>query len=141
MKRGLLTLAVAGFVGASALGVSSVVSLAEGEEKIFDYSFLNGRTYITGVTQENIENAFEKEAKRVKDEMTEQGIADQFVVVNAPLGNGWPSANDTYFVAAHMDLGTYSGWNNWGKTGYAFIVYNPHMNEAFTVRGEARPLM
>lgn len=44
MKRGLLTLAVAGFVGASALGVSSVVSLAEGEEKIFDYSFLNGRT-------------------------------------------------------------------------------------------------
>ncbi len=137
MKRGLLTLAVAGFVGASALGVSSVVSLAEGEEKIFDYGFLNGRTYITGVTQENIENAFEKEAKRVKDEMTEQGIADQFVVVNAPLGNGWPSANDTYFVAAHMDLGSYSGWNNWGKTGYAFIVYNPHMDEAFTVRGEA----
>lgn len=45
MKRGLLTLAVAGFVGASALGVSSVVSLAEGEEKIFRLRLFE-RTYL-----------------------------------------------------------------------------------------------
>ncbi len=137
MKRGLLTLAVAGFVGASALGVSSVVSLAEGEEKIFDYSSLGNRVYITGITQTDVEEAFEKEGQRLKAAMTEAGKGDQFTIVNHPLGNGWPADGSTYLIAAHLRLGDYAESNHLWNPDYALIVYNPHLNEAFTVCGEA----
>ena len=142
MKRGLLTLAVAGFVGASALGVSSVVSLAEGEEKIFDYGFLNGRTYITGITQTDVEEAFEKEGQRLKEVIASAGEGSVFQVVKNPLTDGWPSNNNsaTYYIGADLNLGAYSGWNIWEQPGYAFVVYNPHENAAFTIRGDAASL-
>ncbi len=120
-----------------ALGMGGFTNKASAEDKIFNSGFLAGRTYITGVTQEDVENAFEQEGARLKAAMTEAGQGDSFVIVNDPLGNGWPTANDTYFIAAHMDLGAYSGWNEWGHSGYAFVVYNPHMNQAFTVKGDA----
>ena len=138
-KKGLLT-AILALAAAALLAIgltfwSVPASAAEGD--VFDYGFLNNRTYVTGITQDEVKAAFNEEGTRLKQAMTDAGVGDQYQIVNAPLGNGWPSANDTYFVAAHMDLGSYSGWNNWGRTGYAFIVLNPHTKEAYTVKGDA----
>ena len=115
-KKGLLT-AILALAAAALLAIgltfwSVPASAAEGD--VFDYGFLNNRTYVTGITQDEVKAAFNEEGTRLKQAMTDAGVGDQFQIVNAPLGNGWPSANDTYFVAAHMDLGSYSGWNNWG---------------------------
>lgn len=135
-KTGLLSFAVTGVIAAATLNATAFS--AKADEKIFDTGYLANRTYIDGITQADVENAFETEGARLKAAVEAAGEGSVFEICNPPLGNGWPeNGPGTYFVAAHMNLGEYSGWNNWGKTGYAFIVYNPHDNAAYTIRGNA----
>ena len=138
-KKGLLT-AILALAAAALLAIgltfwSVPASAAEGD--VFDYGFLNNRTYVTGITQDEVKAAFNEEGTRLQQAMTDAGVGDQFQIVNAPLGNGWPTANDTYFVAAHLNLGEYSNSTTLWSAGYAFMVLNPHTKEAYTVRGEA----
>lgn len=129
-------LAVGCFAG---LGlVSAKADDAGGGALIFDYAGIN-RTLITGVTAAEIQTAFEAEGARVKadiEEFNKTSSGGTFTITNSPLGNGWPSGGQSYFIAAHMNFGAYSTSSLWGA-GYSFIVYNPGMKAAFTVKDEA----
>lgn len=136
MKRTAVTIALALCCALAATGLLIHTTRASADgAPIFGNGSLQGRTYTAGITQTEVEDAFEAGGQRLLANMEAAGQKDLFQVVNDPLGNGWPSANDTYFVAAHLSLKEYSGWNNWGHTGYAFMVLNPHTKAAYTVRG------
>lgn len=136
MKRTAVTIALALCCALAATGLLIHTTRASADgTPIFGNGSLLGRTYTTGLTQADVENGFQAGGERLLAAMEAAGQRDLFQIVNDPLGNGWPSANDTYFVAAHLSLKEYSGWNNWGHTGYAFMVFNPHTKEAYTIRG------
>ncbi len=111
---------------------------ANAADNVFQHGFLEGRTYIAGVTQAEVVQAFETEGARLLAEMEAAGMKDQFQIKNDPLGNGWPdNGASTYFVSAHLGLGTFDGDAGLWNADYAFIVFNPHTKEAYTVRGGA----
>lgn len=138
MQKKSLAVAMTGALACASLFTGVGLLNANAAENVFQHGFLEGRTYISGVTQAEVVQAFETEGARLKAEMEAAGKKDQFQIKNDPLGNGWPdNGASTYFVSAHLGLGTFDGDAGLWNPDYAFIVFNPHTKEAYTVRGGA----
>lgn len=139
MHKKRLAVAMTGAFACASLFTGVGLLNASAADNIFRRDWLEGRTYIAGVTIDDVAQAFETEGARLLAEMDEAGKKDQFQIKNDPLSNGWPdNGASTYFVSTHLGLGTFDGnaaglWSG----DYAFMVFNPHTKAVYTVRGGA----
>ena len=114
-------------------GMGALTANADGT--VFSYNFMTGRIKPGGVTDQDAIDAFETEGARLNAEIAAEGHGP-FTVRAQPLGDGWPG-NDSTHVAAQIQLGYDLGVNVWGMNDFGFVVFNPLMKQAFTVRGAA----
>lgn len=109
---------------------------ANAAEDVFDYTNIANRIKLGGISEQDVADAFEAEGSRLKAEMEAAGYSLNILASNQPLGNGWQArAGMSYFLSAHLSLGDFDRGSAAWSNDYAFIVYNPNMNAAFTTRG------
>lgn len=142
MHKKRLAVAMTGAFACASLFTGVGLLNASAADKVFEYNNVVGRIKLDGISEQDVIDAFEEEGIRLKTEMEEGGYS--FPVLqgsNQPLGNGWQcGAGSTYFLSAHLTLGDFDRGSNAWNNDYAFIVYNPNMNKAFTARGYSSSL-
>lgn len=140
MHKKRLAVAMTGAFACASLFTGVGLLNASAADPYFTYGGLEGRTYISGVEKQDIIDAFEAEAARLSQEMSEAGYDSGFTLRDGnsnPLSNGWPdNGASTYNVYAMLRLGEFDQTSHAWESDDCFMVFNPHTKEVYSVRGE-----
>lgn len=120
-----------------ALGLFLASASASAESSLFSFEFIDdpNKTFIEGVTKEEIKAAFDEEI----DRLVTQGGWDlsKVSVGHQPAANPWPSnLAGSALIAAHLYSTEYSSGSAWGA-GYIMLVFNPHRKKVYTIKDGA----
>ena len=142
MKRAIIALAVTLCFAVVSCGVLlGTVRAHAADKKMFGYGGLENRTYIAGITKNEVVKAFDDAATRLAETFAEQEIDCKLFSrggTDDPLGQNWPDDSKVkgiIFGQAYCSE-THSHGLESGAWGVGVIVaFNPHTKEAYTIRG------
>lgn len=118
----------------SAAGIGMItVKAADTGSEVFKYDWVAGNTLVGDISLDDVKSAYESEAARLTGEGW--NFSDINIAAN-PLQNAWPNGfQGQAYIMAHL-TGTPSTASQWGQSGYALLVFNPHDKAVYTLQDE-----